>query len=61
MKYVVTKLGPIDRHAPGTDVTGIYTGDVLARLITDGYIEGVVDALERDEKWQSKAPKRKSS
>ena len=37
-KYIVTDKGPIDRHAPGTDVTGIYPADVLARLVDDGYI-----------------------
>lgn len=37
-KYIVTDKGPIDRHAPGADVTGIYAPDVLARLIADGYV-----------------------
>lgn len=38
MKYIVTDKGPIDQHAPGADVTGVYRGDVLQRLIEDGYI-----------------------
>ena len=39
MKYIVTKKGPIDRHEPGDDVTGIYAPDVMARLVIDGYVE----------------------
>lgn len=38
-KIFVTSLGPIDRHAPGTDVTGIYNDETLKRLIEDGYVE----------------------
>lgn len=45
MKYIVTELGPIDRHAPGTDVTGMYKPDVLARLIDEGF---VAEAVERN-------------
>ena len=37
-KYIVTALGPIDMHEPGADVTGVYRGAVLARLIDEGYI-----------------------
>lgn len=38
MKYIVTDKGPIDRHKPGEDVTGLYRPDVLQRLIADGYV-----------------------
>ena len=37
-KYIVTDKGPIDRRAPGDDVTGVYPAAVLQRLIDDGYI-----------------------
>ena len=37
-KYVVTDLGPIDRREPGTDVTDVYTGALLKRLIAEGYV-----------------------
>lgn len=37
-KYIVTDKGPIDRHAPGADVTNFYRGDKLQRLIDEGYI-----------------------
>lgn len=39
MKYKVTDKGPIDRHEPGADVTGLYKPDVLERLINEGYVE----------------------
>ena len=35
---VVTEKGPIDRLPPGADVTGIYRGDTLRRLIEEGYL-----------------------
>lgn len=38
MTYIVTDKGPIDRHAPGTDVTGLYSPATLARLIEEGYV-----------------------
>ena len=38
MKYIVTDLGPIDGHQPGTDVTNIYPADVRDRLIAEGYV-----------------------
>lgn len=37
-KYIVTDMGPIDMHAPGADVTGVYQGDKLQRLIDEGFI-----------------------
>lgn len=40
-KYVITDLGPLDRLPPGTDVTDLYEGETLERLIADGYIEEV--------------------
>lgn len=39
MSYIVTDKGPIDRHEPGTDVTGLYPADVLRRLMKDGYVK----------------------
>ena len=38
-KYIVTDLGPIDWHKPGTDVTGMYTEYIMARLIKGGYVK----------------------
>ena len=35
---VVTYQGPIDRYPPGTDVTKIYRGETLQRLIEEGYL-----------------------
>ena len=64
-RYIVTDKGPIDHHAPGTDVTKRYSKDVLARLVEEGY---VVDADVEQEtpkegkKWpRSKARSRNSS
>lgn len=61
--YVVTELGPIDRHAPGTDVTRLYDAATLARLVEEGYVEDIeaANASETGEKWHTKARKRKSS
>ena len=39
MRYIVTDLGPIDRHPPGTDVTELYDAATLARLVAEGYVE----------------------
>lgn len=41
MKYIITDMGPLDRHPPGTDVTALYDAATLARLVEEGY---VVDA-----------------
>lgn len=38
MKYIVSELGPIDRHPPGTDVTELYPAATLARLVAEGYV-----------------------
>ena len=38
MTYVITDMGPLDDMPAGTDVTGIYKGDLLERLIDEGYI-----------------------
>lgn len=50
MKYIVTKQGPIDRHEPGSDVTGIYTGSTLERLVQDGYISAITPKPKRKKK-----------
>lgn len=39
MKYIVTDKGPIDRLGPGTDVTRLYSPDVLKRLVQEGYVK----------------------
>ena len=41
MKLTVTSKGPIDRHQPGADVTGMYDAETAARLVEDGYLEEV--------------------
>lgn len=38
MKFIVSELGPIDRHPPGTDVTEIYSPETLQRLVEEGYV-----------------------
>ncbi len=38
MRYIVSDKGPIDRHLPGTDVTGVYTELVTRRLLKEGYL-----------------------
>lgn len=45
MKHIV--LMTIDLHPPGTDVTGLYTDDTLAELVTLGYIEEVPNRSAR--------------
>ena len=36
--WIVTKQGPIDRRPPGTDVTGLYDAETMARLELEGYV-----------------------
>ena len=38
MKYIVTELGPIDRHPPGADVTDVYDAETMDRLFDEGYV-----------------------
>jgi hypothetical protein len=35
---IVTKQGPIDRHLPGADVTGLYPAETVTRLVKEGYL-----------------------
>lgn len=47
MKYIVSELGPIDRHPPGTDVTELYPAATLARLVAEGYVVEQTTAAKR--------------
>ena len=38
MSVFVTDKGPIDGHQPGADVSTVYKGDTLERLVNDGYL-----------------------
>jgi hypothetical protein len=38
MSVFVTDKGPIDGHQPGADVSAVYKGDTLERLVNDGYL-----------------------
>jgi hypothetical protein len=46
MRFFVLKT--IDRHKPGSDVTRIYSENVAARLVDEGYL-AVVAAVEAAE------------
>lgn len=37
-RIIVTQKGPIDRHEPGADVTGLYRPETVTRLVKDGYL-----------------------
>lgn len=37
-RLIVTHKGPIDRHQPGDDVTGLYRAEVVTRLVKEGYL-----------------------
>lgn len=52
MKYLVSKLGPIDRHPPGTDVGKLYPAATLARLVTEGYVMEQTTAKRKPGKVQ---------
>jgi hypothetical protein len=60
MKLIVTDMGPIDRHAPGDDVTGFYDNETAARLIGEGYLIDADVKAEVDDK-PKRSRKRKVS
>lgn len=52
MRLIVTENGPIDRHQPGADVTGLYDDDTAKRLIKEGFL---IDADKPARKRKTKA------
>lgn len=53
MKLIVTDLGPIDRHKPGEDVTGLYDDETAARLIDEGYLVDADAKTKRSRKREA--------